>query len=118
MTHDIVLKRYLALFQGPDTDLFVLAFDGTQDEADELQARLDRARQLKLLRTGLVVCPLGPICELGAESIHLVLDQVFHGVPANTTAPEGPRPPTCPHKPAGPRKPTSTEPDVPEGGAP
>ncbi|WP_428245489.1 hypothetical protein [Ferrovibrio sp.] len=94
MTHDATPKRYLALFQGPDTDLFVLAFDGTQDQADELEARLERARQLKLLRTGLVICPLGPICELGAESIHLVLDQVFQDFPPreNTNGP----PPTLP----------------------
>jgi hypothetical protein len=94
MTHDATPKRYLALFQGPDTDLFVLAFDGTPDEADELQARLDRASQLKLLRTGLVVCPLGPICELGAESIHLLLDQLFQDFPLREAASSPP--PTLP----------------------
>lgn len=81
-----VPRRYLALFQGPDTELCILAFDGTQADADELEDRLGRAHKLGLLVTGLVVLPQGPIFELGAESIHLALDQLFNEFPPRGTA--------------------------------
>jgi len=92
-----VPRRYLALFQGPETELFVLAFDGTEEEADELEARLDRARALRLLVTGLVVTALGPFFEIGAESIHLMLDGLFNSFPPREapkpSVPEGTPPP-------------------------
>ena len=73
--------RYIALFQGKQTELFVLAFDGTRAEADELGDRLERACKLGLLLTGLVIAPNSPILELGAENIHLALDQLFNDFP-------------------------------------
>ncbi|MCW0232566.1 MAG: hypothetical protein OJJ21_03105 [Ferrovibrio sp.] len=98
-----VQRRYLALFQGPETELFILAFDGTAEEADELDNRLERARHLKLLVTGLVISALGPIFDLGAESIHLALDQLFNRFPPRrpfpdhaSEAPTGPPPLSTP----------------------
>lgn len=87
-----VPSRYLALFQGPETELFVLPFDGTEEEADELETRLNRARALRLLVTGLVVAPLGPFFEIGAENIHLMLDQLFNSFPPrNVSEREAPK---------------------------
>ncbi|MEL3891698.1 hypothetical protein V6B08_15570 [Ferrovibrio sp. MS7] len=92
-----VQRRYLALFQGPETELFILAFDGTAEEADELDNRLERARRLNLLVTGLVISALGPFFDLGAESIHLTLDQLFNRFP-----PRRPFPDHAPEVPTGP----------------
>lgn len=86
--------RYIALFQGKQTELFVLAFDGTRAEADELGDRLDRACKLGLLVTGLVIAPYGPILELGAENIHLALDQLFNDFPPREASSDPP--PTSP----------------------
>lgn len=93
-------RRYLALFQGPETELFVLAFDGSAEEANELDNRLECARQLKLLISGLVIPAVGPICDLGTESIHLALDQLFNRFPPRMSPPDqaserptGPPPP-------------------------
>ncbi|MEL3891658.1 hypothetical protein V6B08_15370 [Ferrovibrio sp. MS7] len=87
------LGRYIALFQGKQTELFVLAFDGTRAEADELGDRLDRACKLGLLLTGLVIAPNSPILELGAENIHLALDQLFNDFPPREAPPETTPPP-------------------------
>lgn len=83
-----VRRRYLALFQGRETELFILAFDGTTEEADELHNRLKRARRLNLLVTGLVISALGPIFDLNAESIHLALDQLFNCFPPRIPLPD------------------------------
>ncbi|WP_374631182.1 hypothetical protein [Ferrovibrio sp.] len=102
-------RRYLALFQGPETELFILAFDGTAEDAQELDNRLERARQLRLLVTGLVISALGPICDLGAEGVHMFLDQLFNGFPPRQArsddAPDRPTGPPPERPPPGPPRP-------------